>query len=151
MKFGGTSVEDTAAFRNVNAIVKVASASRPVVVVSAISGFTNSLLQSIEQATDGDARAATKSLEKGFDRHLTIAKDLLGREAQAAFVSTLADARREIRQLLKIVASYPVTSPPLQDEIVALWRAAFFAVAGGGVARKWLAGAVRRCARVRQD
>ena len=119
MKFGGTSVEDTAAFRNVTSIVKVAAASRPVVVVSAIGGFTNTLLQSVEQAIAGDARGATRSLDKDFERHLAIAKDLLGREAQAAFVSTIGDARSKIRQLHKIIAAHPVTSPPLQDEIVA--------------------------------
>lgn len=119
MKFGGTSVEDTAAFRNVAAIVKVAGGSRPVVVVSAIGGFTNSLLESVEKAVAGDARAATKSLEKGFDRHLAIAKDLLDKEAHASFVSTVGDARGKIRQLHRIIAAHPVTSPPLQDEIVA--------------------------------
>lgn len=119
MKFGGTSVEDTAAFRNVTAIVKVASASRPVIVVSAIGGFTNSLLQSVERAIAGDARSATKSLDKDFDRHLAIAKDLLGKEAHAGFVSTIGDARGKIRQLHKIIAAHPVTSPPLQDEILA--------------------------------
>ena len=102
MKFGGTSVEDTAAFRNVTSIVKVAAASRPVVVVSAIGGFTNNLLQSVELAIAGDSRGATKSLDKDFDRHLTIAKDLLGKEAQAAFVSTIGDARGKIRQLPRL-------------------------------------------------
>ena len=119
MKFGGTSVEDAAAFRNVTAIVKVASASRPVIVVSAIGGFTNSLLRSVEQAIAGDARGATRSLDKDIDRHLVIAKNLLGQEAQATFVSTIGDARGKIRQLHKIIAAHPVTSPPLQDEIVA--------------------------------
>jgi aspartate kinase len=119
MKFGGTSVEDTTAFRNVTGIVKVAAASRPLIVVSAIGGFTNSLLQSVAQAVGGDARGATKSLDKDFDRHLAIAKDLLGKEGRAAFVSTLGDARGKIRQLHKIIATHPVTSPPLQDEIVA--------------------------------
>ena len=33
--------------------------------------------------------------------------------------TAITDARKEIRQLLKIIASYPVTSPPLQDQIVA--------------------------------
>lgn len=119
MKFGGTSVEDTAAFRNVTGIVKVASASRPVIVVSAIGGFTNSLLRSVELAIAGDAHGATKSLDKEIDRHLAIARDLLGKEAQAAYVSTIGDARGKIRQLHKIIAAHPVTSPPLQDEIVA--------------------------------
>lgn len=119
MKFGGTSVEDTVAFRNVAAIVKVAGASRPVIVVSAIGGFTNSLLQSVATAIAGDARGATKSLERDFDRHLAIARELLSQEAQASFVSTIGDARSKIRQLHKIIAAHPVTSPPLQDEIVA--------------------------------
>src|SRR6266513_6445442 len=60
MKFGGTSVEDATAIRSVAAIVKLAVNSRPVVIVSAIGGFTNSLLASVAKAIDGDARAATK-------------------------------------------------------------------------------------------
>src|SRR5437879_1888352 len=119
MKFGGTSVEDAAAIRNVVAIVKLAVNSRPVIIVSAIGGFTNSLLASVEKATAGDARAAAKSLEADFDRHLTMAKELLDKESCAAFVSTVGDARSKIRQLHKIIAAHPVTSPPLQDEIVA--------------------------------
>src|SRR3989440_3061368 len=119
MKFGGTSVEDATAIRNVAAIVKLAVNSRPVIVVSAISGFTNSLLASVAEAIDGDARAATKLLEADFDRHLTIARELLEKKSCAAFVSTIGDARSKIRQLHKIIAAHPVTSPPLQDEIVA--------------------------------
>src|SRR2546423_7097565 len=119
MKFGGTSVEDATAIRNVAAIVKLAVNSRPVIVVSAISGFTNSLLASVAEAIDGDARAATKLLEADFDRHLAIARELLDQELGAAFVSTIGDARSKIRQLHKIIAAHPVTSPPLQDEIVA--------------------------------
>ena len=49
MKFGGTSVEDASAFRNVAAIVGAAVALRPVVVVSAIAGFTNALLASVQK------------------------------------------------------------------------------------------------------
>ncbi|HYX27230.1 MAG TPA: aspartate kinase, partial [Pyrinomonadaceae bacterium] len=119
MKFGGTSVEDAAAIRNVVAIVKLAVNSRPVVVVSAIGGFTNSLLSSVQTAIDGDARAASKSLDSEFERHLTIAQDLLNNERRTLFVSTIGDARSKIRQLHKIIAAHPVTSPPLQDEIVA--------------------------------
>ena len=119
MKFGGTSVEDAAAIRNVVAIVKLAVNSRPVVVVSAIGGFTNSLLRSVQLSIDGDARAASKSLEPEFERHLHIAEELLNNERRAGFVSAVGDARSKIRQLHKIIAAHPVTSPPLQDEIVA--------------------------------
>jgi aspartate kinase len=119
MKFGGTSVENSEAFRNVARIVKAAASQRIVVVVSAIAGFTNALLASVGQAIDGDARAAIRSLDQGFERHLVIAKELLGDEARTAVESSIADARRQIRQLHKIIAAHPVTSPPLQDEIVA--------------------------------
>ena len=119
MKFGGTSVEDASAFRNVAAIVKSAVALRPVVVVSAIGGFTNALLASVQKAIGGDARAATRSLDHDLRRHVAIARELLNAESRAAFELTVAVARREIRQLHKIIAVHPVTHPPLQDEIVA--------------------------------
>jgi aspartate kinase len=119
MKFGGTSVEDASAFRNVAAILTSALAARPVVVVSAIGGFTNSLLASIQKAIGGDARAATRLLDHDLKRHVAIARELLSPESCAAFELTLAVTRREIRQLHKIIAVHPVTQPPLQDEIVA--------------------------------
>src|SRR5437588_10144996 len=119
MKFGGTSVEDATAIRNVAAIIKLAVNSRPVIIVSAIGGFSMSLMASVPKAIDGDARAATKSLEADFDRHLTIARELLDKESCPAFASTIGDARSKIRQLHKIIAAHPVTSPPLRDEIVA--------------------------------
>jgi len=119
MKFGGTSVEDAKAFRNVAKIVRSAVAMRPVVVVSAIGGFTNVLLASVQKAIASDARAATKSLDNELGRHLAIARELLNADSRVAFETTLAEARREIRQLHKIIAAHPVTHPPLQDEIVA--------------------------------
>ena len=119
MKFGGTSVEDANAFRNVAKIVLAAADANPVVVVSAISGFTNSLLKSVDKAVRGDARNATRALEPDFARHLSIGKELLNADANAKFEHTVAIARAEIRQLHRIIAAHPVTTPPLQDEIVA--------------------------------
>jgi len=119
MKFGGTSVGDAQAIQIVADIVKSSLKSHPVVVVSAIAGFTNSLIASVDKAIAGDARAASRLLEPEFERHLAIAAELLRSERRAAFVSIAADARAKIRQLHKIIAGHPVTSPPLQDEIVA--------------------------------
>src|SRR5215467_12992056 len=119
MKFGGTSVEDGRAIANVAGIVKRALYSHPVVIVSAISGFTIALLRSVQTAIAGAGRAASKSLDSEFERHLSIAHELLTADRRAAFVSTLGDARSKIRQLHKIIAAHPVTSPPLQDEIIA--------------------------------
>jgi aspartate kinase len=119
MKFGGTSVADGDAFANVSAIVKVAEKKRPVVVVSAMAGFTNALLAGVERARNGDFRRAARPLDDHFDQHSAISSQLLGAEARESFDSSVAEARRDVRQLLKIIATYPVTSPPLQDEIVA--------------------------------
>src|SRR5881227_2413377 len=119
MKFGGTSVEDANAFRNVAKIVLAAADANPVVVVSAISGFTNSLLKSVDRAFRGDPRNASRSLEPDFARHVAIAGELLNADATATFEQALAAARAEIRQLHRIIAAHPVTTPPLQDEIVA--------------------------------
>jgi aspartate kinase len=118
MKFGGTSVEDAAAFRKVAGIVRSAG-GRTVLVVSAIGGFTNALLASVERAIRGDARGATRSLSVDLERHVTIARELLSDASRASFESAVAAVRSEIRQLHKIIASHPVTSPSLQDEILA--------------------------------
>jgi aspartate kinase len=119
MKFGGTSVEDANAFRNVGVIVRSEVASQPVVIVSAIAGFTNTLLQSVARATAGDPRGAGRLLEPEFARHSAIAAELLNPDARATFDKAIGEARAEIRQLHKIIAVHPVTQPPLQDEIVA--------------------------------
>src|SRR5438874_6429922 len=119
MKFGGTSVEDADAFRNFAAIVRSSAGSVPIVVVSAISGFTNSLLKSVDKAIAGDARGAARSLDHDLARHAEISRELLNHEAHTNFAQAIAATRTEIRQLHKIIAAHPVTSPPLQDEIVA--------------------------------
>jgi aspartokinase len=62
MKFGGTSVEDANAFRNVGVIVRSEIASQPVVIVSAIAGFTNILFQSVEKAISGGPRSVSRLL-----------------------------------------------------------------------------------------
>ena len=119
MKFGGTSVEDADAFRGVAGIVRAAARARPVVVVSAIRGFTNALLASVEKAIRGDARGATRSLSGDLERHVTIARELLSDAARSAVEAAIAGVRSEIRQLHKIIAAHPVTSPALQDELLA--------------------------------
>lgn len=119
MKFGGTSVADAGAFRNVAAIVKATQNGRPIVVTSAIAGFTNALLASVESAVDGDAHEAAQTLDEWFDRHVAVAYELLNSHARQEIESRVLEARTEVGRLLKIIGGYPVTRPPLQDEIVA--------------------------------
>jgi aspartate kinase len=119
MKFGGTSVENVDAFRRVAGIVESRRGARPVVVVSAMSRFTDALLSSVEQAARGDAEGATRSLDAQFERHTEVARTLLGQDARERCWSQIEIARREIAELLRIISQHPVTRPPLQDKIVA--------------------------------
>src|SRR2546430_13527920 len=86
LKFGGTSVEDTAACGRVAAIVRAHGGPRPVVVVSALAGVTDALLGC---AGEG----ALRTFDPHLERHREIARRLLDPEASAAF---LAELEREI-------------------------------------------------------
>lgn len=118
MKFGGTSVEDRSAFERVAGIIESKREAHAVVVVSAMSGFTDALLRSVELAAAGDADEATRTLDVQFERHTEVARALLAQDALNENRSAVSAARREIAELLRIIKQHPVTRPPLQDEIV---------------------------------
>ncbi|MDQ2922457.1 MAG: hypothetical protein M3R52_12710, partial [Acidobacteriota bacterium] len=103
MKFGGTSVEGATAFQNAARIVSERQALRPVVVVSAMAGFTDALLGGVHQALNGDAASGASTLEKHFDRHLRVIDALLSDEASR--MRKLVDqSRAEIIELLTAMA-----------------------------------------------
>ena len=104
MKFGGTSVEGATAFRNAAGIVFARQALRPVVVVSAMAGFTDALIQSLQQALTVGAHAGAESLEKHFGRHLRVIEALLRSEAER-MRELISESRGEIRKLLNVAAA----------------------------------------------
>jgi aspartate kinase len=103
MKFGGTSVEGATAFKNAARIVLDRQALRPVVIVSAMAGFTDALLECVQQTLNAEAQeAAAKSiedLEKHFDRHLRVIDALLHEEARPMH-ALVDEARDQIAELL---------------------------------------------------
>jgi aspartate kinase len=103
MKFGGTSVADANAFDNVSRIVRERIASRPIVVVSAMSGMTDALIRSFEIAQAGDTDAALASLLEMFERHEAVATSLLDGEDEKEFIIRLRTAERDISELLRKV------------------------------------------------
>jgi aspartate kinase len=111
MKFGGTSVEGATAFKNAARIVMDRQSLRPVVVVSAMAGFTDDLIASVRQAwAAGGVESATNStnsirgLEKHFDRHLRVIDVLLSGEA-ARMRGLVEQSRVEITKLLEAGAT----------------------------------------------
>jgi len=118
MKFGGTSVADAAALKNVASIVRSRLELRPVVVVSAMSGVTDSLLTSTVIAAQGQVDEANQSLQSLFTRHKTTANECLSPEIANAFAIEVDCAASTIAGLLKLFADYPSLQPELHDTIV---------------------------------
>lgn len=104
MKFGGTSLEGATAFKNAAGIVCDRQALRPVVVVSAMSGFTDALLGSVPQAFETGFVEAATTLEKHLDRHRRVIEALLRQEAQR-MLALVDQSRVEITELLRRAAA----------------------------------------------
>ena len=117
MKFGGTSVADTNAIENVAKIVESHLSTRPVVVVSAMSGVTDALLASVARANT-DADNAIASLDESFNRHKIVAKNLLDSQRATRFLERLYEAATSIADLLRHCAKYSSLKPAIQDDVV---------------------------------
>lgn len=120
MKFGGTSVEDAAAFGRVASIVADRLSQRPIVIVSAMSGMTDALLASVEVAAKGRAKAASASLTSQFNRHSAVARELLTPAEARIFNAELERQRSEIEERLEELSQDPQQRPRLQDSIIAI-------------------------------
>jgi aspartate kinase len=118
MKFGGTCVEDAAAFERVARIVRARKDSPCVVVVSAMSGVTDALVETIERA-QGNTTAPGRLLDElkpHFERHRLVAQRLVG---QSDSITTLLEsAEREITSLLADISEEEMPVPLLQDLVV---------------------------------
>jgi aspartate kinase len=118
MKFGGTSVGDVAAFERVFHIVSSQVESRPVVVVSAMTKFTDGLLEAVEIARKGDFAAAFTSLEPHFERHAQVSGHFIPADRPNAFNGELDFARGELSDLLMRVSRRSLPLAMLRDAIV---------------------------------
>jgi len=104
MKFGGTSLEGATAFQNAARIVSERQVFRPVVVVSAMAGFTDALLVSVKQALSAESAGGAGTLEKHFDRHMRVIDALLTHEAPRMH-ELLDQSRGQITELLNAMAA----------------------------------------------
>ena len=118
MKFGGTSVGDALAFVRAADLVKRNSACRPVVIVSAMCGFTDALIECVRAAEAGDAGRAALTLEEHFGRHTEVARASLSPAAASEFAPCVAESREEIRATLREVSEGKGPRERLQDSVV---------------------------------
>ena len=104
MKFGGTSVEDAHAMRNVSAIVRKNLVRRPLVVASACAGVTNALLALARGAREAGKEKALDRLEELRLRHRKIAHELFAGEVLFTVQSQVDALMDELRDLVKSIA-----------------------------------------------
>lgn len=115
MKFGGTSVEDAAAVARVAGIVKQRVKQKPVVVVSALGGFTDSLVAMAKAAAKGDLPAALKLWRAGRQRHLAVLSRIQHTTVAQEQVLELLGALQDV---LKGIAALGELSPRTQDNVL---------------------------------
>jgi aspartate kinase len=121
MKFGGTSVGSIDAIANVVDIVRrtVNEGHRVVVVVSAMSGVTDSLLQSVAMATSEDRWGYVSLARKLRDRHEEVVNEFVPpgaqRETALLAVNKLVD---QFAELCEAVAILGEATPRIMDLVV---------------------------------
>jgi aspartate kinase len=103
IKFGGTSLENAQAFARAADIVLARIELQPVVIVSAMSGVTDALVESTQTAARGEPWTA--QLESHFQRHAEVATTLLGPDRAKQFLANLDIVRDELAELIKAVAT----------------------------------------------
>jgi Aspartokinases len=119
MKFGGTSVADASAFENVARIVASRVEFVPVVVVSAMSGVTDALLNSTVVAGKASSDDAIASLKSTFERHIATANELLSHDAANAYAKHVNSAENQIAYFLKLIDSQLAQVQAVQDAVLA--------------------------------
>ena len=118
LKFGGSSVAGAPVIKQVMAIVQKALAKeKTIVVVSAFSGVTDSLIQSGTLAAAGDESFAD-ILKKLEQRHLEAIQQLVPVTQQSSVLSLVKQRFNELEDICKGVFVLQELSPRTQDRIV---------------------------------
>ena len=118
MKFGGTSVEDGAAIKRAADIVLGRLEQRPVVVVSALAGVTDSLLAMSKAAASGSLPQAMELLRQVRQRHLEVLSALVSSADEAAVRERIHSLVDSLRDILGGVATLAELSPRTTDTIL---------------------------------
>jgi aspartate kinase len=106
MKFGGTSVGSASRFRQVLELVQRnrQAGERPVVVLSAVAGVTNGLIECGQLSVKRNLPAALEQLAKLKDKHLEVIRDLFATSPPPDLMTELDAAFGQIDILLRGVS-----------------------------------------------
>jgi aspartate kinase len=121
-KFGGTSVADPAA---VQRLIEIARAGRrdgrgPVVVVSALSGVTDSLLTIAAEAGASRTESALGHVERLRERHLAMIRELVAGDDQPDLTRQIEEQFAELSSVVRALAVLREVSVRTLDVIAAI-------------------------------
>ncbi|MGH7555807.1 MAG: bifunctional aspartate kinase/homoserine dehydrogenase I, partial [Longimicrobiales bacterium] len=118
LKFGGTSVETAERIRDVVSIVADQRGSEPViVVVSAMAGVTNALVDAATRAAASDPEA--ESVVRGLaERHAAAARAVASPEEVDALIELLAGWQSDLRSLIQGISLVRDCSPRVLDAVL---------------------------------
>ena len=117
LKFGGTSVGSAEALRRATTIVRGEIPGGGLVVVSALSGTTDSLLHALRLASDGDLPEAKSAIRTLQTHHESVARDL---GLLADLEEVWAPLFRRLSGLLEGVGALCEVRPKTKDAALAI-------------------------------
>lgn len=117
LKFGGTSVANSQNITLIKNIVAQTKANRIIVVVSALGGITDLLLEAALLASKQD-KAYKIILQQIEDRHLQTVKELIPITHQSALLSKVKSELNTLETLLEGAYLIGEITPKLSDKIV---------------------------------
>ena len=128
-KFGGSSLADAACFRRVGGLLLDYRDERIGVVVSAMGGMTDALLNLVTLAERDDA-GFVGQLETIGERYVTTTKDLVDGAARVAVLDAWSQDAEDIKDVLKAIALVK-SAPQRSRDVVAgygeIWSARLLA------------------------
>ena len=143
MKFGGTSVGNAEAMRRVAGIVSQNLDKSPLVIVSAVSKATDTLVKIGNAADRGDRDEAVKLVEWFVERHATIAEEL-GLDRDSSYYEDLQDTEGLLLDLVPGI-EHATGSESLKQQDLCLSRGEFLStrlltayMAGEGIETEWI-------------
>jgi len=150
MKFGGTSVEDTAAMRRTAAIVRGRRERglQPVVVVSAMAKVTDQLLAAAAAAGRGDKVDALAISSRLRHRHIETANNLLCGDLFTEVEQSIHRRFDSLDDLLRGISAVGELTPRTSDKVVSYGERLSSRIVAAAFAQEGLNGAhvdARRC------
>ena len=114
LKFGGTSVANSASIARVMSIIQ--QEEQCTVVVSALGGVTDLLLQAMEQAAKNDD-SYTTVFPRLEERHLEVIKGFIPAKSQSGLISFVKVELNRLETLLEGIAMLQEITPKAADKV----------------------------------